>query len=141
MPAPFALPMPSLFNTSFTSPGPASLLLCCVLERTGVSLRPSACVAEVWSRVDIDAAVSRRFEFDMLFRPSNASRRSVTPTPRVERARLARDKLSICINAVGTLTRGARPSARLMSKSVAFASTAIEIIRQWPCVQCIAYIL
>ena len=47
---------------------------------------------------------------DMLPRPSNASLKSPTPTPRVVRAILAKDLLSICINAGDILRKGVVPS-------------------------------
>lgn len=115
LPLPFALPIPSLFRTSLTSPGPASLLRCCGRDRTGVSLIPSPCALEVCSRVDIDAAASRRFGFDRLLRPSKASRRSVTPTPRADRATLVREKFSICMNG-DTLVNGERASPLRISR-------------------------
>lgn len=125
IPPPPALPMPSLFKTSRTSPGPASLFLCWGRDRTGVNFRDSPCVADVCSKVDIEPAVSRRFGFDILLRPSSASRRSVTPTPRVERARLARERFSMCMNAGETLTRGESASPPRKSTLGEGASTAV----------------
>lgn len=109
---PFCLPIPSLFNTSRTSPGPANLLRCWPRDFVGVSLRcGSGCATEeVWSKVEIDGARLERFGFEMLLRPSSASRSSLTPTPRVERARLWRDIFSICMRAGATLMRGDRAS-------------------------------
>ena len=89
-PFPFCLPIPSLFRTSLTSPG-RGFILFWPRERTGVSFENPYCVsacdgppeAEPWSSVEMDgtralAAAAVRFGFDMLLRPSSASRRSRT---------------------------------------------------------------
>lgn len=124
-PLALTFPIPSLFNTSFTSAGPASLLRC-GRDRTGVSLYASPCVIDVWSNVDSDAAVFVRLGLDRLLRPSNASRRSVTPTPLVDRARLAREMFSICMSAGATRTRGESPSPFRRSELLDCGSIAME---------------
>ena len=106
-------PIPSLFSTSLTSPG-LGFTRCCGRERVGVSLGkpvvPSGNTPDVWSSVEMDGTRPARFGFDMLLRPSRASRRSVTPTARAERARLCIERFSACISVGATLTRGERLS-------------------------------
>lgn len=88
------------------------------LERASVSLfenRSLAPIDEVWSSVEIDGALASA-GLDMLLRPSRASLRSVTPTPCVERARLCKDTLSMCIIAGDSLSKGEIPSPRSDSK-------------------------
>ena len=78
------------------------------------------------SRVETeDGLVSAGFEIDMLLRPSNASLRSVTPTPRVDLARLCKEMFSICIRAGEILRRGEIPSPRVELSYVGDFSTAM----------------
>jgi hypothetical protein len=72
-------------------------------------------IDEVCSRVETEGVFASA-GFDMLLRPSRASLRSVTPTPRVERARLCRETLSMCIIAGDILSKGEIPSPRNDSK-------------------------
>lgn len=64
----------------------------------------------------MEGALLTRAGFDIEERPSSASRRSVTPTPRVERVRLWSDMFSMCISAGASLRRVAPPSPRRASK-------------------------
>lgn len=63
----------------------------------------------------MEGALLAKFGFETLLRPSRASLKSVTPTPRVERARLCNDILSIFIKVGATLMSGERPSPRKVS--------------------------
>ena len=85
----------NLFNISFTSLGlpvvnfDFAIPFSAPLDLVGASLwNPSVvCAIEVWSSVETEGALLTRAGLDIEERPSRASRRSVTPTPRVERAR------------------------------------------------------
>jgi hypothetical protein len=122
--------MPSLFNTSRTSPDPecSERFLLRVLDRVCVSLRWSIPVLDgACSRVEIEGGlVSAGFDIDMLLRPSSASLRSVTPTPLVDLAKLCKEMFSMCIRAGEILRRGEIPSPRAELSYVEDFSTAIH---------------
>lgn len=114
--APFLAPIPSLSSTSLTSfeLSPFSaLVLDLGLNKPGTltALSPDAeCVAS--PKLDIEAGLWFSARVDAPLRPCNASRRSLTPTPRVERARLCNDIFEICIRPGEILSTGLRLSAR-----------------------------
>ena len=105
----FGLPIPNLSNASLTSPGaPGTLFLGLAAAETvllGPALRTLSVLwadprfTEVWrSKVFTDGGRGvTRDGFDMLLRPSRASRRSDTPTPRLNFPRLWRERLSMFI--------------------------------------------
>lgn len=107
-----------MLSASRTSPGLDELGGFLGFDRTGargLSLElKSVPVTEGCSKVEIEGALPR-VRFDMLPFPSKASRRSVTPTPRDDRAKLASDMFSICIRAGEIFSSGEIPSPRCRS--------------------------
>ena len=122
----FCLPIPKRVSTSRTSPAAlgteAFLTLDRDLDLVRVNLSPRSPLntEDVWSSVEIDGGPAR-LGFDML-RPSNASRRSVTPRPLVERTRLCSEIFSICMSAGEIFRRGDMPSRRAESRPEAFST-------------------
>jgi len=121
--------MPSLFNTSRTSPGPefGERLLLRVLDRVCVTLKLSTPVLDgACSRVEIEGGLaSAGFDIDILLRPSSASLRSVTPTPLVDFAKLCKEIFSMCMRAGEILRRGEMLSPRAKFADAGNFSTAI----------------
>jgi len=66
-----------------------------------------------------------------MLRPSKASRRSVTPSPLVERTRLCRDIFSICMSAGEIFRRGDMPSERRTESRPGAFSTEIKLHIEW----------
>jgi hypothetical protein len=122
--------MPSLFNTSRTSPDPecSERFLFRVLDRVCVSLKLSTPVLDgACSRVETEGGLVRAgFDSDILLRPSNASLRSVTPTPLVDLDKLCKEMFSMCIRAGEILRRGEMPSPRAELSYVDDFSTAVH---------------
>jgi hypothetical protein len=112
---PFCFPMPSLFSTSRTSPGLGVVTRFLDLDRLRVGFASPPNWDEEWSRVEMDGAAINA-GFDTLLRPSRASLSSVTPTPLVDRAKLWRERFSMCINAGDIFRRGEILSPRNVSK-------------------------
>ena len=105
--------MPSLVRTSRTSLDPEGgpRFLDLVLDRVWVSLRNASppVIDDAWSSVEIEGGLVKA-GLDMLLRPSKASRRSVTPSPLVERAKLWSETFSMCMRAGDILSSGEMPS-------------------------------
>jgi len=113
----FGLPIPNLSNASFTSPGaPGTLFFGLIVAETALlgpplrtlsALGPDPRFTEVLrSKVLTDDGRGvTKAGFDMLLRPSSASRRSDTPTPRLNFPRLWRDRLSMFIRVGVTRSR------------------------------------
>jgi hypothetical protein len=122
--------MPSLFNTSRTSPDPecSERFLVRVLDRVCVSLRLSIPVFDgACSRVETEGGLaSAGFDNDILLRPSSASLRSVTPTLLADLDKLCREMFSMCIRAGEILRRGEMPSPRTVFSYADDFSTAIH---------------
>jgi hypothetical protein len=127
---PFCFPIPSFERTSRTSPaaeGPCRFLGR-DLDRVWASRRlfSPLRMEEVWSRVDIEGGRAKA-GFDMLLLPSKASRRSVTPRPRVERDKLWSDMLFICIRAGEILRSGETPSPPTVASKPDSRSTRTSV--------------
>lgn len=108
--------MPRRDSTSRTSPAPLGdeRFFVLDLDRVCVNRRLWASPLandDAWSSVETEGGRVKA-GFDIPLRPSRASRRSVTPSPRVDLARLCIDKFSMCINAGDILSRGETPSPR-----------------------------
>ena len=112
----FGLPMPNLSNASLTSLGAPGILFFCLVVAEATLLGPALRTLREWwmelrfsgtgrSKVFTDdGRGATRAGFDMLLRPSSASRSSVTPTPRLNLPRLWRERLSMFIK-VGVTRR------------------------------------
>ena len=117
LPFNFGLPIPNLSNASLTSLGaPGTLFFVFAVAETTLLGPPLRTLSVFWvdprpakvgrSRVLTDAGRgATRAGFDMLLRPSSASRRSVTPTPRLNFPRLWRERLSMFIKVGVTRSR------------------------------------
>lgn len=97
------------------------------LDLVRVNLRATshAMTEDVWSSVETDGGRTR-FGFDILLRPSRASRRSVTPSPRVDRAKLCKEIFSIRISAGEILRSGDVLSARKVDSNPGELATVIH---------------
>jgi hypothetical protein len=104
---PFCLPIPNLFRTSLTSPALLVTARFFGLERLLVN--PSGLDRRSregeHSRVDTEGRLTRA-GLDAPARPSSASRKSVTPTPRTDRVRLCSERFSIAIRAGDNFNNG-----------------------------------
>lgn len=108
LPFDFGLPIPNLSNASLTSLGAPGTFFTFVVAETTL-LGPLLRTLKVWWTDPRPTEVERskvlteggrgatKAGFDMLLRPSSASRRSVTPTPRLNFPRLWRERLSMFI--------------------------------------------
>lgn len=122
-PVPFCFAIPSLDNTSFTSP------FCRFDFRDGDKLRgvrkSPPVMVEARSKVETKDDALQRLGLDIAARPSRASRRSVTPRPRVPLDRLCIDMFSFFISAGDILSRGDTVSGRPPeSRGFAFSTSA-----------------
>jgi len=109
LPFSLGLPMPNLSNASLTSLGaPGTLFFGFAVAETTLLVPLLRTLGALWmdswfavagrSKVLTDAGRgATKAGFDMLLRPSSASRRSVTPTPRLNFPRLWRERLSMFI--------------------------------------------
>lgn len=104
---PFCLPIPNLFKTSLTSP--ALLVTARFLGLDRLRVNPSGLERRSregeHSRVDTEGRLTRA-GLDAPARPSSASRKSVTPTPRTDRVRLCNERFSIAIRAGDNFNNG-----------------------------------
>jgi hypothetical protein len=116
-------PMPSLLSTSRTSFDPETSRLPSFLDWIG-RRASSGSIDETRSEVSTLGARPASAVLDMLLRPESASRRSVTPTPRLAWFREARERFSMCISAGAILTIGFGPSPRIWLGS---GSAAVEV--------------
>ena len=113
-PSPFCFPIPSFVRTSFTSPCPTLFAFLEGVRLSGAIASPPV-IVEARSKVDTMEDGRPRLGLDIAARPSRASRRSITPSPRMGRdCRLCIDMLSICISAGEILRRGDRLSPRMV---------------------------
>jgi hypothetical protein len=123
---PFCFPIPNRFNTSRTSTGPdGGPRRDRVRDRGSMSLL-SVPMDEAWSSVESDGGFTSA-GLDMLLRPSSASRKSVTPIPRVGRVKLCSETFSMCIKAGEIFKSGEMPSPRMVESNVAGRSTAVSM--------------
>lgn len=116
-PAPLCVPIPNLSRTFLTSFELSPLNKRCrgrlALHTLGdAALSPDApeCVAPILMTEGARPCVSATL--DTQPRPSNASRKSFTLTPRFDRVRLWRERFDMCINAGEILRRGLPCSGR-----------------------------
>jgi hypothetical protein len=126
----FCLPIPNRVSTSRTSLDALGVEAFFTLDRDRVRVSLSAKspvkTEDVWScEVEMDGDPAR-LGFDML-RPSRASRRSVTPSPLVERTRLCSEIFSICMSAGEIFRRGDMPSERRTQSTPGAFSTTTKI--------------
>jgi hypothetical protein len=125
--------MPSLLSTSRTSPLP-DVTARFRDDLDGVRASPVETVSlpvihDPRSNVEIDAGLARA-GLDLPLRPSRASLRSVTPTPRVDLAKLWREMFSPCIKAGDILRRGETPSPLPPPKVEGFSTAESQPERQ-----------
>jgi hypothetical protein len=125
---PFCLPIPNLFRTSLTSPALLVTARFFGLERLLVN--PSGLDRRSregeHSRVDTEGRLTRA-GLDAPARPSSASRKSVTPTPRTDRVRLCSERFSIAIRAGDNFNNG-EPSIILWLLGLSASLRAVSTV-------------